>query len=706
MTIRTLLALALLTLFIRTVEAEEPDFTALGQEVVSHVRDELYDPAKAARWAGANDRYAEGIRDGETFRRETRRRLAELGVSHTEYYTPDDPGYYGLLAIFELVFQKSLEVESLGLGLVEREDGWFVARVFPGSPAETAGLRRGDRIVSADGAPFEPVRSLRGKAGQPVALTVRSQRDGPARTLSVMPRLANPKQEWLEAQKSGSRIVDVRGMRVAYSPLWSCAGDDHRELLKEALQGDLAEAQALVVDLRGGWGGCNPDFVSLFDPKVPKLTRIDREGRRSTFLAAWTKPLVVLIDNGSRSGKEAVSRAFQRHKLGTLVGERTAGAVLAGKPALLSDGSLLYLAVSDVLVDGERLEGVGVTPDVPVASELPYAEGRDPQLDKALEVAVGKITPAVGGHPPAQALPRVETLGGRDRPSPRHPPEKPLHLLPHHPLSQEIVVPCPGHRHPAGGAGQGLGDLLALRRRDQVVQLAVDDEGGDADLLGGRAGVVALPKEGLDHEAGEDDPGGLVESRPGREGHEAVHLLGMAGGGGDRERRPQRPAADGDRPGGVVLPRPGHGRIAGREEPLLGRNPGAPAIAREIRRENGHVQAPELVEDARPAQGLQVLPVAMEEDRDRCAWQECRIHGSPGHGVAAGREVQAHLFEGRRRGRGDRHGRCRVEHLAGDRVEHQAASTATRGSGAGMKNRATRTAVSRVTPEQSAKWRG
>ncbi|HSK78952.1 MAG TPA: S41 family peptidase [Thermoanaerobaculia bacterium] len=395
---RTLLTLALLATLAETgpaapPEPSRPDFAALGREIVSHVRDELFDPGKAARWAEAHAGYADGIRDAETFRRETRRRLAELSVSHTDYYTPEDPGYYGLLAIFEPVLEKSPEVESLGLGLVEAEGGWFVARVFPGGPAEAAGLRRGDLLVSADGAPFAPVRSLRDKAGRPVALEVRSRRDGPARTVSVTPRLANPKQEWLEAQKAGTRIVEFRGTRVAYAPLWSCAGDDHRELLKEALQGDLAEAHALVLDLRGGWGGCNPDFVNLFNPQVPQLTRIDREGRRSTFPATWTKPLVVLIDGGSRSGKEAVSRALQRHKLGTLVGERTAGAVLAGKPILLADGSLLYLAVSDVLVDGERLEGVGVTPDVGVAGELPFAEGRDGQLERGLEVAAGAVRP-------------------------------------------------------------------------------------------------------------------------------------------------------------------------------------------------------------------------------------------------------------------------------------------------------------------------
>jgi carboxyl-terminal processing protease len=47
---------------------------------------------------------------------------------------------------------------------------------------------------------------------------------------------------------------------------------------------------------------------------------------------------------------------------------------------------LLYLAVVDVLVDGERLEGKGVIPDIEVPSPLEYAQGKDPQLEKAVEV--------------------------------------------------------------------------------------------------------------------------------------------------------------------------------------------------------------------------------------------------------------------------------------------------------------------------------
>jgi carboxyl-terminal processing protease len=383
----TLLALPLLALA-QPLSAAAPDFPALGREIESLVRTRFYDTAQGARWAETNAGYAARIADAETFRRETRRRLAELGASHTEYYLQDDPGYRDLLSIFKAVLKRPAEGESLGLGLVERDGGWFVARVFPGGPAEAAGLRRGDRLVSADGDPYHPVRSLRGKSGHPVALEVRSREDGPLRTVQITPRIADPQGEWLAAQQAGTRVIDRRGHHIGYVPVWSCAGGEPAEALAEALSGDLKDAEALVLDLRGGWGGCNPDLVALFDPAVPVLTRIGRDGSRSDFAASWRKPLVVLVDGGSRSGKEMVARALQRSHRAVIVGERTAGAVLAGQPILLADGSLLFLAVEDVRIDGERLEGVGVQPDVAVPAPLSYAEGADPQLERALEVAV------------------------------------------------------------------------------------------------------------------------------------------------------------------------------------------------------------------------------------------------------------------------------------------------------------------------------
>ena len=99
----------------------------------------------------------------------------------------------------------------------------------------------------------------------------------------------------------------------------------------------------------------------------------------------------MLINGGTRSGKEILAYGFREYEVGELIGSRTAGAVLAGRAYLLSDDSLVLVAVADVLVDDRRLEGVGVMPTIPVPFLLPYAQGRDPQLERAVEVLSGAV---------------------------------------------------------------------------------------------------------------------------------------------------------------------------------------------------------------------------------------------------------------------------------------------------------------------------
>jgi len=95
-----------------------------------------------------------------------------------------------------------------------------------------------------------------------------------------------------------------------------------------------------------------------------------------------------MVNAGSRSGKEGIAYAVKEHHLATLVGERTGGSVLPGSLFCLEDGAVLYLAVGSLTVDGERLEGRGVTPDKEVPFDVRYAAGRDPQLEEAMATVV------------------------------------------------------------------------------------------------------------------------------------------------------------------------------------------------------------------------------------------------------------------------------------------------------------------------------
>jgi len=380
--------LALVAVLLAAVDlsyARHAKLDALGQEIVAIVRDHFYDPKKGAAWAAAHDHYGAAAMDPDGFIRTTREGLAELKVSHTAYYTPADPQYFGLLSVFhEALEVDSAEVESIGADVTGEG---FVRVVFPGGPAEAGGLRRGDRIVRADGRPFEPIRSFKGRAGRAVLLSVQRARDAEPVELKVTPRKIDPGREWLDAQIKGSRVIERKGERIAYAPLFSCAGEQYMEGLQEALGGSLRGARALVLDFRDGWGGCNPDFVNLFNDAVPVLTSIGRDGKAQVFDAQWRESVFILINGGTRSGKEVVSYALQQRRRATLVGAHSAGAVMGGRCFLLSDRSLLYLAVADSRVNGKRLEGIGVQPDVEVRDDLPYAAGSDPQLEKALDLA-------------------------------------------------------------------------------------------------------------------------------------------------------------------------------------------------------------------------------------------------------------------------------------------------------------------------------
>ena len=100
----------------------------------------------------------------------------------------------------------------------------------------------------------------------------------------------------------------------------------------------------------------------------------------------------MVINEGSRSSKEILAYAFQQHKIGPVVGSKTTGAVVAGRPFLMPDGSFLYLAVSDVFInETQRLEGKGVTPDINVPFSLEYAQGADPQKERAIEAVLQAV---------------------------------------------------------------------------------------------------------------------------------------------------------------------------------------------------------------------------------------------------------------------------------------------------------------------------
>lgn len=327
--------------------------------------------------------------------------LEHLHCSHARLFTKNDIEYFQLLESFGSAmspkgtnsFLKAAGRGFRGLGGVTELHGkrHFIRWVLDGSPAQRAGLLIGDEIVGVEGVEEGGMRCLASTRMAPVTLQIRRSPRKSLLVISLTPmqKLAT---DWLySASLASVKIIHRAGVRIGYLHLWSTSGDAYEKLLREQItSGLLRDADTLLLDLRGLVGGACPSFLSIFCPNIPTLEYIYRNGSRELLDGQWRKPVAFLVNEYTRSGNEVLAQGIRKYRLGELVGAPTAGAVLAGRPYLLADRSLLYLPIADVLVDGKRAEGVRIQPTIKAECLLPYAQGHDEQLEQGVKVLVSK----------------------------------------------------------------------------------------------------------------------------------------------------------------------------------------------------------------------------------------------------------------------------------------------------------------------------
>jgi carboxyl-terminal processing protease len=399
------IALLLLSPLVRTAQGDTPvvaaQDAAIFEEVWQKTNEKFYDSHfNGHDWAQIGARYRPFLHAGQSSGERAaiiNRMLGELGASHIGYYTRADQAYYDLADIFSGALRRELprffpngEVAYIGIGAVTERIGErdFVITLLAGFPGEKAGLETGDEIIAADNAPFDPIGSFDGKAGQAVTMTIRRAADGAPFGIAVTPERIRPNEAYEKAIEASARIIETNGQKIGYIRMYSYARYAYQRALEKAIStGALKDADALVWDLRDGWGGAQPSYLDIFDPRGPTMTVVGRDGEAEIDNIRWHKPVVLLVNGGSRSGKEVLAYGFKKYGFGPVVGTRTKGDVLAATAFMLSDGSLLELPVEDVRVDGERLEGIGVAPTIEVPFDPAYAAGADPQLKRAVEIA-------------------------------------------------------------------------------------------------------------------------------------------------------------------------------------------------------------------------------------------------------------------------------------------------------------------------------
>ncbi|MBU6333601.1 MAG: PDZ domain-containing protein [Chloroflexi bacterium] len=292
--------------------------------------------------------------------------VARLNDGHSRFVPPVDA------VLADDVAGGNASGLAIGALLVQHTDGVFVRLVYPQSPAERAGLRPRDRIVAVDGHGDRRAlgRSLEGKVGDSVRLTVARPGDSRLRdvvvTYDAFVPTAGPTARWYAG--------DV--VWLTLPTLWVT---DLGEQLRLAF-GELFRQRApraIVLDLRGNRGGWSAGLVELLGSFVRGQVG-SFYGRDSQRLLMITGddgpdlrglPLVVLVDSATASYAEVLAAVLQREAGATVIGVPSSGNTETIYAYTLFDGSRLWLAQERFeLRDGRDLEGVGVVPDVAVAS--------------------------------------------------------------------------------------------------------------------------------------------------------------------------------------------------------------------------------------------------------------------------------------------------------------------------------------------------
>lgn len=312
---------------------------------------------------------------------------AAVDDPYTFYYTPEE--------MEKMKENSEGAYHGIGVLIQSTEDGQIeVLRVYPGTPAEAAGLAVGDVIVAVDAmeitgedghAYADAVNMIRGEEGSLVELTVR--RGGEALRLQVARG---------DVQVSYGSFSMLEG-GIGYLSVTQFSGDAQQRF-GEALDFFRENgARGMVLDLRNNPGGLLDQVVAMADSILPKGVIVyiqDRAGTRKDYYSdeeMYDIPLAVLVNGASASASEIMAASVQCFGRGTVIGTTTYGkGIVQTLLTYDTDGAGMQLTTASYFDgDGRSIHKTGVTPDVVLEFEgdaIPLEP--DPASDNQLAAAI------------------------------------------------------------------------------------------------------------------------------------------------------------------------------------------------------------------------------------------------------------------------------------------------------------------------------
>ena len=251
-----------------------------------------------------------------------------------------------------------------------------VAQVFPNSPAEKAGVKKGDKIKTVNG------EDMAGRTSEEVANKIKGPEGTTVNIVFIRNGVDTP-ISIVRGKVTPPRVIDQTDEgNVGYIYVSQLNGDVSNQVVQAVKRQNDAGVVGRVLDLRDDPGGdlsAAVDIASIFMKNATIVYQVGRDGNRTAlrtndrFYVDSPKPLVVLVNKNSASGAEIIAAGVRANGVGVVMGTQTAGCVGIGQPRELPDGGLLLVTIARMedAKTGEALNGPGkgIVPDKPVAAD-------------------------------------------------------------------------------------------------------------------------------------------------------------------------------------------------------------------------------------------------------------------------------------------------------------------------------------------------
>ncbi|MGB2787274.1 MAG: S41 family peptidase [Candidatus Saccharimonadaceae bacterium] len=285
-------------------------------------------------------------------------------------------------------FRKQIDGEVTGIGaeIGVRNGQPTIMRVLPGSPAEAAGVKKGDIIAGINDISAESVgagkaaEQIRGQEGTTVKITMLRNKEFKEFSI-VRQKVDNPSVEY--SIENGIGILSLSRFD----------GETGNLAKKAAQEFKKAGVRGVILDLRGNGGGTldsSVEVASLWLRDKTVVTEKSRSGMNIVKRSVGEPILegiktVVLVDNSSASASEIVAGALQDHRAATLVGEKTYGKGSVQKVIDLRGEAILKVTIAKWYTPADQnINGNGIKPDQEVKLTTADIDAdRDLQLDAA-----------------------------------------------------------------------------------------------------------------------------------------------------------------------------------------------------------------------------------------------------------------------------------------------------------------------------------